>query len=170
MLDFGPMKMTLEELERFLEGTPPKPNYVAVASVRRDGSPFVAPVGYLYEDGAIYISYAPTNSAVKRMRRDPRVCLTVFNDHYPVQFAIITGVAEEYDDVDQQLERRKFFRNMQHADDILDLESYFQLHEQAGRVVFRIEVKLDNVASMDASKVRDAETDRLLTPEETRST
>ena len=168
MQDFGPMKMTFAELEDFLVGDPPTPAYVAVATVRRDGSPFVAPVGFLYENGAIYISYAPTTSAVYRIRRDPRVCLTVFNDRYPVRFAIITGVAEEYDDPGQQLERRKFFRNMEHAADLVDLESYFALHEKAGRVVFRIPVLPENVASMDASKVRDAETQRLLTPEETR--
>src|SRR3954454_17508926 len=41
MQDFGPMKMTFEELEDFLAGNPPAPAYVAVATVRRDGSPFV---------------------------------------------------------------------------------------------------------------------------------
>src|SRR4051812_16150521 len=51
MQDFGPMKMTFDELEDFLVGNPPTPAYVAVATVRRDGSPFVAPVGFLYENG-----------------------------------------------------------------------------------------------------------------------
>jgi nitroimidazol reductase NimA-like FMN-containing flavoprotein (pyridoxamine 5'-phosphate oxidase superfamily) len=168
MQDFGPLAMTYEELEEFLRGEPPRPAYVAVATVRKDGSPFVAPVGYLYEDGYIYVSYAPATSAVKRIRRDPRVCLTVFNDHYPVRFAIITGVAEEYDDPTQELERRKFFQNMRHAEDILDIEEYFRIHESAGRVVFRVPVRLENVAAMDASKVRDPQTQRLLTPEEVR--
>jgi hypothetical protein len=48
------MKMTTDELDEFLRGNPPAPNYVAVATVRKDGFPFVVPVGYLDEDGCIY--------------------------------------------------------------------------------------------------------------------
>jgi hypothetical protein len=40
----------------------------------------------------------------------------------------------------------------------MDLEEYFALHETGGRVVFRVRVVADDVASMDADKARDPET------------
>jgi len=155
---FGSLSMTQAELDTFLKGTPSKPCYASVASVRRDGSPVAVPLGYLYEDGWIYFSMNPETSGTKRIRRDPRVCVTVYNDRYPVKFAIITGEAEEYDDPDQTLEKRKFMRNMGHVAAEMDLDEYFELHEQGGRTVFRVRVVAEKVASMDADKARDPET------------
>jgi nitroimidazol reductase NimA-like FMN-containing flavoprotein (pyridoxamine 5'-phosphate oxidase superfamily) len=165
MRDFGPLAMTPDELAEFLAGEPPKPCYATVASLRRDGSPMAVPLGYLYEDGWVYFSMNPETPGTARIRRDPRVCVSVANDHYPVRFAIITGEAEEYPDPDHQLERRKFMRNMGHVAGDLDLDAYFDLHEQGGRVVFRVRVDPANVASMDARKAADPETGAMGTPE-----
>lgn len=170
MRDFGPLAMTDDELGEFLAGEPPRPCYATVASLRRDGSPVAVPLGYLYEDGWIYFSMNPETSGTKRIRHDPRVCVSVYNDRYPVRFAIITGEAEEYPDPGQQLERRKFMRNMGHVGEHLDLDEYFDLHEQGGRVVFRVRVDPARVASMDARKAADPETGQMGTPEGTGST
>jgi nitroimidazol reductase NimA-like FMN-containing flavoprotein (pyridoxamine 5'-phosphate oxidase superfamily) len=150
--------MTQDELDTFLAGNPPLPCYATVASLRRDGSPIAVPLGYLYEDGWIYFSMNPATAGTKRIRRDPRVCVSVYNDRYPVKFAIITGEAEEFDDPGHVLEKRKFMRNMGHVGGEMDLEEYFALHEQGGRVVFRVRVVADQVASMDAEKARDPDT------------
>jgi nitroimidazol reductase NimA-like FMN-containing flavoprotein (pyridoxamine 5'-phosphate oxidase superfamily) len=150
--------MTQAELDVFLAGEPPKPCYATVSSLRRDGSPIGVPLGYLYEDGWIYFSMNPETSGTKRILRDPRVCVSVYNDHYPVKFAIITGDAEVFPDDGQQLEKRKFLRNMGHVGGDMDLEAYFHQHEQGGRVVFRVRVVAADVASMDAEKARDPET------------
>ena len=151
----GPLSMTQPELDAFLAGTPPRPCYATVASLRRDGSPLAVPLGYLYEDGWIYFSMNPQTAGTKRIRRDARVCVTVYNDRYPVKFVVIAGNAEEHDDPGQQIERRKFMRNMGHVAADMDLEEYFNLHEQGGRVVFRVRVVADQVTSMDAEKARD---------------
>jgi nitroimidazol reductase NimA-like FMN-containing flavoprotein (pyridoxamine 5'-phosphate oxidase superfamily) len=157
-VDFGPLAMTQQELDSFLAGTPPLPCYATVASVRRDGSPMAVPLGYLYEDGWIYFSMNPETAGTKRIRRDPRVCVSVYNDRYPVKFAIIAGRAEQFDDPGHQLEKRKFMRNMSHVAGDMDLEEYFALHETGGRAVFRVRVVADQVASMDADKARDPAT------------
>jgi hypothetical protein len=47
---------------------------------------------------------------------------------------------------------------MGHVAGEMDLEEYFKIHEQGGRVVFRVAVKADEVASMDAEKARDPQT------------
>lgn len=169
MSDFGPLAMDASELAKFLEGNPALPNYATVCSLRRDGSPIGVPLGYLYEDGWIYFSMNPATAGTFRIRRDARVCITVYNDRYPVQFAVITGSAEEYDDPGHELERRKFFRNMRHVDEEIDLDAYFELHEQGGRAVFRVRVDAAAVASMDARKAADPETGRMRTPEEVRA-
>jgi nitroimidazol reductase NimA-like FMN-containing flavoprotein (pyridoxamine 5'-phosphate oxidase superfamily) len=169
MKDFGPLAMTEVELAGFLAGDPERPCYATVASLRRDGSPMAVPLGYLYEDGWIYFSMNPETAGTKRIRRDRRVCLSIYNDRYPVRFAIITGEAEEFPDPQQALERRKFMRNMGHVAGELDLDAYFALHEQGGRVVFRVRVEPEQVASMDAGKAADPETGRMGTPEGARS-
>jgi nitroimidazol reductase NimA-like FMN-containing flavoprotein (pyridoxamine 5'-phosphate oxidase superfamily) len=153
--------MNRDELAKFLAGSPPAPCYATVSSLRRDGSPFGVPLGYLYEDGWIYFSMSPTASGTYRIRRDPRVCITVYNDHYPVTFATIAGTAEEYSDADQSLERRKFMRNMDHIRDQFDIEEYFELHEKDGRVVFRVNIDTSSVASLDVNKATNPETGSL---------
>jgi nitroimidazol reductase NimA-like FMN-containing flavoprotein (pyridoxamine 5'-phosphate oxidase superfamily) len=164
-MDFGPLAMQPDELEQFLLGTPPLPCYATVSSLRRDGSPIGVPLGYLYEDGWIYFSMNPQTAGTHRIRRDPRVCVTVYNDRYPVQFAVITGEAEEFPDPGHVVERRKFMRNMEHVKGDLDLEEYFALHETGGRVVFRVRVDPARVASMDARKAADPESGSMGTPE-----
>ena len=166
MRDFGPLSMSATELEAFLRGDPPLPCYATVASLRADGSPIAVPLGYLYEDGWIYFSMNPETAGTIRIRRDPRVCVTVYNDRYPVKFAVIAGVAEEFADPGQALERRKFMANMGHVGDQIDLEEYFALHEQGGRAVFRVRVVAEEIASMDAEKAADPDSGRMRTPEE----
>jgi len=165
MKDFGPLAMTESELATFLAGDPSLPCYATVSSLRADGAPIGVPLGYLYEDGWVYFSMNPTTAGTIRIRRDPRVCVTVYNDRYPVRFAVISGEAEEYPDPDRALERRKFMRNMGHVDGALDLDAYFELHEQGGRAVFRVRADATTSATMDARKAADPETGAMGTPE-----
>jgi nitroimidazol reductase NimA-like FMN-containing flavoprotein (pyridoxamine 5'-phosphate oxidase superfamily) len=160
--------MDSKELAVFLAGDPHLPCYATVCSLRQDGSPLGVPLGYLHEDGWIYFSMNPATAGTLRIRRDPRVCVTVYNDRYPVRFVVITGEAEEYPDTNHAIERKKFMRNMGHVGAEIDLEAYFALHEQGGRAVFRVRVDPDHVASMDAGKATDPETGQMRTPEEVR--
>jgi PPOX class probable F420-dependent enzyme len=149
MKDMGPAAMTQEELDRFLGA---QPRYCAFATLRRDGSPFVIPVGYLYEGGAMNLTFRPDAAAVQRVRRDPRVSVTVFNDHFPVTFVIIAGLAEIRDDPELALSVRKHRWIMQLAEDWLDQETFERQHFEPGRVVIRVPVSLGNVSSMDMAK------------------
>lgn len=160
------LAMDPDELASFLAGDPQLPCYATVSSLRRDGSPIGVPLGYLYQDGWIYFSMNPATSGTLRIRRDPRVCVTVYNDRYPVRFVVITGAAEEFLDENHVIERKKFMRNMGHVGDEIDLDAYFALHEEGGRAVFRVRVDPERVASMDATKAADPETGQMRTPEE----
>ena len=168
MKDFGPLAMTGDELAAFLAGDPDLPCYATVSSLRADGSPIGVPLGYLYEDGWVYFSMNPATAGTIRIRRDPRVSVTVYNDRYPVRFAVICADAEEFPDPDRSLERRKFMRNMSHVGGSLDLEAYFDLHEEGGRVVFRVRADLETASTMDAHKAADPDTGAMGTPEGSR--
>jgi PPOX class probable F420-dependent enzyme len=146
----GPAAMTEEELEHFLGDAP---RYCAFASARRDGSPFVIPVGYLYEDGAINLTFRPDAAAVSRVRRDPRVSVTVFNDHFPVRFVVVAGTAEIVEDPTLEFSIRKHRWIMQLAEDWLDQDEFERKHFEPGRVIVRIPVTADNVATGDLSKI-----------------
>ncbi|HEX3566123.1 MAG TPA: pyridoxamine 5'-phosphate oxidase family protein [Acidimicrobiales bacterium] len=160
------LAMDPDELASFLAGDPELPCYATVSSLRRDGSPIGVPLGYLYQDGWIYFSMNPATWGTLRIRRDLRVCVTVYNDRYPVRFVVITGEAEEFPDADHAIERKKFMRNMGHVGEEIDLDAYFALHEEGGPVVFRVRVDAERVASMDATKAADPETGQMRTPEE----
>jgi PPOX class probable F420-dependent enzyme len=142
--------MTREELEEFLGA---EPRYCAFASLRRDGSPFVIPVGYLYENGAIHLTFAPNAAAVHRVRRDPRVSVTVFNDHFPVRYAVIVGTGEVVEDPGLEFSLRKHRWIMQLAEDWLDQDAFERDHFEPGRVVIRVSVEPANVASNDLTKL-----------------
>lgn len=149
MRDSGESQMTLEEIDRFIGA---EPRYCAFASVRKSGAPIVTPLGYLYEDGYIYVSFAPASNQVKRLRRESRVSISIFNDHFPVQYVIIDGIAEEVADPDLVLALRKHRWIMQLAEDWLDQDEFERSHFAAGRVVFRVAVTPDNIAASDLRK------------------
>jgi hypothetical protein len=142
--------MTPEELDTFLGS---EPRYCAFASVRRDGSPLVIPVGYLYEDRAMNLTFRPDADAVKRVRRDPRVSITVFNDCFPVSYVVIVAHAEVLEDPGLDFSLRKHRWIMQLAEDWLDQDAFERQHFEPGRVVVRVPVALENVSSNDLGKL-----------------
>ncbi|MGE0385364.1 MAG: pyridoxamine 5'-phosphate oxidase family protein [Gammaproteobacteria bacterium] len=150
MNNTGPAAMTQPEIDAFLGGTP---RYCAFGSLRRDGSPSVIPVGFLYEGGAINLTFRPDHAAIRRVRRDPRVSVTVFNDHFPVQFVLVNGLAEVREDPGLEFSIRKHRWIMQLAEDWLDQDAFERNHFEPGRVVVRIPVAPGNVMTSDMTKI-----------------
>ena len=153
MYDFGSHSMTEEEMARFLTE---RPRYVAVASLRKDGSPFVVPVGYLFEDGCFYLTSAPERAFSRRLRRDPRVSLAIFTDDWPVKFVLVTGIAEEIEDPDLAITKRKHRWMMDHVPGI-DHAAFEENHLSLGRSVFRVRLTPGNYASSDSTKAENIE-------------
>jgi len=153
MYDFGSHTMSDEEMTRFLTE---RPRYVAVASLRKDGSPFVVPVGYLFEDGCFYLTSAPDRAFSRRLRRDPRVSLAIFTDDWPVKFVLVTGIAEEIDDPDFAITKRKHRWMMGHVQGI-DHEAFETNHLALGRSVFRVRLEAGQYTSSDSTKAENIE-------------
>ena len=92
MIDLGETTMSAEEIDAYLREDG---RFAAVASLRRDGSPFVVPLGYYYDGSHLFFSTTPTRGLTKRLRRDGRVSVSVF-DHEAIHGYVIV----QADDVD----------------------------------------------------------------------
>jgi PPOX class probable F420-dependent enzyme len=87
-------KMTMEEIRRFLShGT----FTGKLATVRKNGSPHVAPVWFvLDEDNNYDIILTTWNESIKgkNVIRDPRVSISVDDQKPPYSFVIINGIVQ----------------------------------------------------------------------------
>ena len=82
--------MTLAEVRRFLLD---RPRTAALATVRRDGRPHVAPVWFdLDGDIMVFTTWHATVKAAN-LRRDPRVALAVDDETPPFDFVLVEGTA-----------------------------------------------------------------------------
>jgi hypothetical protein len=83
-------KLTADEIDRLIA----RPSLVRVATVGADGWPMLVPVAYLYIDGEILLTAREKVSWLENIRRDPRVCLTIDENRYPLAKVTIQGEAE----------------------------------------------------------------------------
>jgi PPOX class probable F420-dependent enzyme len=74
------------------------PNFVTLATMRKDGSPR-AVVLWVDVDGAeILINGGRTREWIKNIRRDPRVALAVYDRQAPYRYVAVQGTATEITD------------------------------------------------------------------------
>jgi PPOX class probable F420-dependent enzyme len=154
MFDFGPTTMTRGEIDAFLGAefkTDQDSLKAALATLRKDGSPHVVPVGFWYDNEYLYITLSPTRAGVKRLRRDPRVSISVFRHRSPAIFVTISGKAEEIDDAGHAISRSILRRYPRPPG--WDVEAFEKSWLEAGKVVFRI--KPVECAGLDLSKADD---------------
>ena len=94
--------MTTDHIETFLKA----PRIADLATVRPNGSPHVAPLWFLYEDGVVRIMCDKMSVKMTNIRSDPRVSLSVATDVEPYEYVLVNGVAEEsYEGVPELLDR-----------------------------------------------------------------
>lgn len=75
-----------------------------LATVRRDGSPHVAPIWFvLDDDGSVLFTTGADTVKGMAMRRDPRVSMCVDEEAPPYGYIRIDGDAELSDDLDEML-------------------------------------------------------------------
>ena len=82
--------MTPEQIEDYLS----MPHIADLATVRPDGSPHVAPVWFLYEDGVVKVLAETSSVKVKNLKSEPRVSVSIATDQQPYEYVIVNGVAE----------------------------------------------------------------------------
>ena len=147
---FGQLAMTSEEMIAFLGSA----EQAVLSSLRRNGAPFAVPLGFYCDGEDFYVTFGRDRGAVKRLRHDPRVSLTVPSTHaYPTKFVIIEGTAEEVPDPDHEISRAVFSRNggrEKWEARGVDPDRFFTSWVAVGRVVFRIHVA--NLITFDGTK------------------
>lgn len=76
-----------ENIAKFLE----EKNFLMLATARKDGSPQVTPVWYLWENGHILINTENGRAKAKNIKRDPRVAVAIQSMTNPYQYVQIKG-------------------------------------------------------------------------------
>ncbi|MEX0665149.1 MAG: pyridoxamine 5'-phosphate oxidase family protein [Acidimicrobiia bacterium] len=146
---YGELAMSPEEQGEFLAAT----DVIMLASLRKDGSPFVVPVGFDWDGEHFYVTLGRDHAGVRRLRHDPRVSLAASSHpSFPTKFVVVEGVAEELPDAQNVVSRRILLRASQQvfADAGIDPERFFEAWASAGRIVFRIRVT--NLVTFDGTK------------------
>ena len=83
--------LTIEERDEFLD----KPGQlVRIACVRPDGSPFVTPIWYIFDEGAICFTPRAKSEWFGCLRQDPRVSLCFDEEAQPYRKVVLDGEAE----------------------------------------------------------------------------
>jgi PPOX class probable F420-dependent enzyme len=147
----SPYAMTGEELDQFLA----EPRFASMTTLRKDGSPLAVVLGYAWNGEELFFSLRATRMMVKRLARDSRICINVFNNEYPPKYVIIEGRAEIVDDPGFTRTRQAALRYMdasssaQTVSDI-DLDTFFEAYVGVGRIAYA--VRPERIISEDAAK------------------
>jgi nitroimidazol reductase NimA-like FMN-containing flavoprotein (pyridoxamine 5'-phosphate oxidase superfamily) len=110
--------------------------YCSMASLRKDGSPLVIPLGFWYDREYFYITISPGRSSVTRLRRDARVSLCFHTWTFPARFITVEGLAEEIPDPDYAMSLRISHRYPKGH--VVDEAAFDRNWLSLGKVLFRI--------------------------------
>ena len=146
---YGALAMTSEELDAFIAES----DQIMLASLRKDGSPFVIPIGFDWDGTSFFVTMGHERGGVYRLRRDPRVSLCAASTPaFPTKFVIAEGIAHELDDPDNAVSRGVLLRASSEtfAASGIDTEKFMESWLAIGRVAFRIEVT--NLVTFDGTK------------------
>ena len=85
------------EIDAFLR----KPNPAVIATLRPDGSPHTVATWYDWEEGRVLVNMRDTRLRLRFMRRDPRVALTIIDEHnWYMHVSLLGRVVSIEDDPD----------------------------------------------------------------------
>jgi PPOX class probable F420-dependent enzyme len=125
-------KMTDDEIYAFIDQLPART--AKLATVRKDGSPHVAPV-WVALDGTDLIFTTQTLKG-RSLRRDPRVAMSFDDDRPPFAFAIVEGTVTISEDPDELLAWATVLGGRYMGDDVAD--QYGRRNAVAGELVVRV--------------------------------
>ena len=94
--------LTSDEIEEFLS----QPRTAHLVTLRAEGTPHVAPVWFLWDEGRALVMADAKAVKVRNIRRNPAVALSVSTPDHPYSFVTIEGVANLADDGLEDMVRR----------------------------------------------------------------
>lgn len=144
-IDRSQLRMTPQELDEFLR----EERTVRVATVSPDGEPHVAPMWFVWHDGAMYVTSLKRSRRQRDVERGSRVaaCVDAGEEYGELRGVVLYG---EFADVDPPQEVRKAFG-----------EKYWGGVEVPDRRSHAwLALRPDRVASWDFSKIPAGRDDR----------
>ncbi len=110
---FANRKMEKKDAEELLRNN----KIASLAVIGDDGHPYVVPIHYIYDNGAIYFHSAKYGYKMDAIDRDPRVCLSVMGEteilkeKFTATFEslVVDGIAEYVED---PAERERVLKEM----------------------------------------------------------
>jgi PPOX class probable F420-dependent enzyme len=93
--------MSDDEAYAFIAASPART--AKVATVRKDGSPHVAPVWVALDGRDLIFTTGARTAKGYAVRRDPRLAMCFDDDRPPFTFVVVSGIAEVSEDVDDLL-------------------------------------------------------------------
>jgi len=78
-----------------------------IATAQPDGSPFVTPIWFLFEEGRIWFTPRAASAWLAHLRRDPRVALCIDEQPLPYRKVVIEGRAEIVHDLGEDARWRE---------------------------------------------------------------
>ncbi len=82
--------MTPEEMRAYLNET----HVAHLVTLKRDGSPHIAPLWYQYDNGNLYMITGSSVLKTRNIRRDSRVAVAISTDQEPYKYVLLEGSAE----------------------------------------------------------------------------
>ncbi|GBC71352.1 hypothetical protein HRbin02_01133 [Candidatus Calditenuaceae archaeon HR02] len=82
--------LTKEELSQFLA----KPYIARIATLKKDGSPYIVPAWFYYEEPYFYFVARAKSVWVEHIKNDPRVAVQISRDDPPYTRVLVEGLAE----------------------------------------------------------------------------
>ncbi len=139
------MSMTEEEIKEFLSQS----ILARIATVGRDGKPYLAPVWFMYEEGDLVISTGRDSVKIRNIRANPNVAVSIDTTEggFKSKGVILRGRAELVEGGDTDTAKKvymKYLGNIEHpmAQQLLSIP----------RVTIRL--RPEKIISWDQSKMR----------------
>jgi PPOX class probable F420-dependent enzyme len=119
-----------------------------LATVRADGRPRVAPMWFVYEEGAIWFTPRAESAWLADLRRDPRCALVIDEQPLPYRKVSIDGVADLVHDLGQDDAWRDRYRRIARRYVGADAaEAYIQTTIDQPRALFRVPLAGSSVST-----------------------
>jgi len=108
-------RMSKEAVDEFLAGS----HHAVVSTIRKDGSPQVSAVWYLYENDILYFVTMANSVKCRNLKRDPRAGICVDGGAGDYRSVMIYGSAEIRDEFDDFYRETRFriFRRYYDSDE-----------------------------------------------------
>jgi PPOX class probable F420-dependent enzyme len=126
--------MTDAEIYAFIDDRPART--AKLATVRKDGSPHVAPIWVALDGADLLFTTHETSLKGRSLRRDPRVAMSFDDERPPFSFAIVEGTATIIEDLDELVAWATVIGGRYMGDELAD--RYGRRNGVAGELLVRV--------------------------------